>query len=187
MTIGLKNLVMAVVESDDESGTVYKEVELLAGAIDVNVSPESSDADIQYADDVEFDSITPDVDYSISAETAGFPVATMAKLNGHKLDSEGGMIIRAGDEPPYVALGFMSEKSKKAGGGYRYVWLYKCKPALMETTYHTKEGKSITRQTGKVTFRGVSRISDGLKQYVVDKAITDFFDEPYTPTLPANP
>lgn len=183
MTIGLKNLVMATVTKDDQTSTTYSTVTPLAGAINVSITPEDAEANRQYADDVEYDSITPDSEYTIEMETTGFSVEVMAKLQGHTLDSNEGMIIKAGDEPPYIALGFKAEKSKQAGGGDRYVWIYKAKPKLMAHTFHTKEGKEITRQTGKVSFRGVARISDGLKQYVVDKDIADFFDAPYTPTM----
>jgi phi13 family phage major tail protein len=184
MTVGLKNLVVAPLISDTEEGAVYGAVQLLAGAIDAKITPANAETDDQYADDIKYDSTTPESEDDIEIETAGFTVAQLAFLQGHALSTTGGLMKRDGDEPPYVALGFKSEKSAKYGGGYRYVWIYKAKPQMMEQTFHTKEGKTITRQTGKVKFKGANRIFDRLAQYVTDTYSATFFDAPVVPALP---
>ena len=183
--IGLKNVVFAELTADTATiGTVtgettYGSVEVLAGAIDAQITPDTTDANIQYADDVEYDALAPDTSYTIEAEIAGLTIAQMAKLQGHKLSSDGGVIIKDGDNPPYIAFGF---KSAKSGGGFRYVWIYKAKPEFMAQGYHTKEGPSVTRQTVKIKLKGIARISDGLKQYITDKESENFFDAPATPS-----
>lgn len=189
MTIGLKNLVFFPLLTDTETETTYGPKIELAGAIDAQISPENAESNVMHADDVEWDSITPDSEYSISLETAGFPLDVLSKLQGHTLSNKGGVIMKDGDEPPYGALAFKAEKSKKAGGGYRYVELFKVKPAFSQSAYHTKEGRNITRQTGKMTMRGISRISDGLKQYITDDQTEGetFFTAPVTPTEPVTP
>ena len=168
MTIGFKNLVVAPLISDTEEGAVYGPVRLLSGAINAQIAPEAAETDDQYADDEKYDSMTLDNDDDVEVETAGFSVANMAFLQGHVLSTTGGMVVRRGDEPPYVALGFKAEKSAKHGGGYRYVWLYKAKPEMLTQTFRTKEGKTITRQTGKMKFKNEKRIFDGLSQFVTD-------------------
>jgi phi13 family phage major tail protein len=184
MTIGLKNLVVAPMISDTETGAAYGAVQLLAGAIDAKISPANAEADDQYADDALFDSLTPDAEDDIEIETAGFTIAQLAMLQGHAISVAGDMIERNGDTPPFVALGFKSQKSAKYGGGYRYVWIYKAKPQMMEQTFHTKEGKTVTRQTGKVKFKAAARIYDGLSKLVTDVLSATFFNAPVVPVLP---
>lgn len=182
MTIGLKNVVYCKVLDDVDGGvTTYGPVKPLIGAIDAQVVPQNADPNVQYADDGEFDVITPDADYDIDLETAGFTVADMAELQGHEIDANGGMILKQGDEPPYIAVGFKSEKSTKFGGGYRYVWIYKARPQMMSHTFHTKEGATITRQTGKMRLTGIKRLSDGFKQYITDTPPEGFLSAPYMP------
>lgn len=185
MTIGLKNLVWFPVEEESDSEITYGAAEALAGAIDAQINPQGAEANKLYADDVEWDSITPDAEYTIELETVGFPAATLAKLQGHTLSDDGGVIVKAGDEPPYGALAFKSEKSKKSGGGFRYVVLYRTKASFAPAAYHTKEGNSITRQTGKMSFSAVARLHDGLMQYIVDaqEDPTGFFTAPVLPVV----
>jgi phi13 family phage major tail protein len=82
-------------------------------------------------------------------------------------------------------------KSEKANGKYRYIWLYKTRAKPVTENYATREGKTITRQTGEVEWVAVKRISDGRYQAVADegengftaeKAAT-FLDSVYTPVV----
>lgn len=181
-TIGLKNVVYAILKTDIDGGaTTYDTVAPLAGAIEAQITPERADPDVQFADDIEYDVVASDGAYAIEMELVGLDTATIAKLEGHKVDAQGGAIIKAGDTPPYIALGFKSQKAG-AQGSYRYVWLYKCRPEMMAQGYRTREGDKITRQTAKLKLKAISRASDGLKQYITDTATQTFFDAPFTPT-----
>ena len=86
--IGLKNVVFAVLKTDTATvgevpgATTYDPVEFLAGAIDAQITPDTTEANIQYADDVEYDALAPDTSYTIEAEIAGLTAANMAKLQG---------------------------------------------------------------------------------------------------------
>ncbi len=51
-TIGLKNVVIAPLAIDTEEGHTYGTVQAVAGAIEASVTPDSTDPDILYADDV---------------------------------------------------------------------------------------------------------------------------------------
>lgn len=181
--IGLKKLVAWEVTADVDGGaTTYGPVIALEGAIEATVTPDTSEANVQHADDVEFDSLAPDTPYTIEVDVAGVSVANQAKLQGHALDANGGMIIKKGDNPPYFAFAF---KSEKADGSYRYVVIHKAKPQFMPRSYKTKEGTTITRQTSKMTLKGTARISDGMKQYIVDGLDSGeeaaFFTAPHNP------
>ena len=51
-TIGMKNVVIAPLTQDDDTGVTYGDLQLVAGAIEASITPENADPDIQYADDV---------------------------------------------------------------------------------------------------------------------------------------
>ena len=59
-TVGLKNVVIAPLTTDTEETLTYGELQLMAGAIEASITPESADPDVQYADDIEFDVLYPD-------------------------------------------------------------------------------------------------------------------------------
>ena len=93
-----------------------------------------------------------------------------------------------GVDEAYFAVGFMSEK---ANGKYRYVWLFKVRAKPVTESYATKEGTTITRQTGEVEWTAIKRTSDGRYQAIADegeggfdssKAAT-FLESVYTPTF----
>ncbi len=60
-TIGLKNMVIAPLTEDNETTLTYGDLQLVAGAIEASVTPNNTDPQVQYADDVEFDTLYPDV------------------------------------------------------------------------------------------------------------------------------
>ena len=88
---------------------------------------------------------------------------------GNAIDDNGVLVRTSTDKPPYFAVGFMSEK---ANHKFRYVWLYKVRAKPMTETYKTKEGQTITRQTGSVEWTAIKRTSDGRYQAVADEGET---------------
>ena len=59
-TIGLKNVVIAPLTADTETGHTYGDLQLVTGAIEASVTPDNADPDILYADDIEFDTLYAD-------------------------------------------------------------------------------------------------------------------------------
>lgn len=121
-TVGLKNMVIAPLTEDTEETVSYGTLQAVAGAIEATITPESADPDVQYADDVEFDTLYPDPEISFSTSMADIPLTIQEMIFGNQIDDNGVLIRSANDKPGYFAVGFMSEK---ANGKYRYVWLYK--------------------------------------------------------------
>lgn len=184
-TIGLKDLVTAELLTDTSAGTTYDAVEAVAGSINIEVSDDSGDADIQYADDSEFDRLYPLPKLSFSMEMADIPPAMQAKFFGHAVDTYGVVVASQDDVPPYRAFGF---KSKKADGTYRYVWLLKCIPVKRsaDSTYNTEQGDSVERQTSTIEWSAIPLVSTGEYRYMVDDDTSafstkkeSFFDAPY--------
>lgn len=191
--VGLRNVVFAVMEDGTDlegSAPTYGTVKASVEAIDVQISHNNADPDVQYADDVESDVLYPDPEIKMTLEVKELPLADQATMLGHTIDSKGVMVEKADPKPPYLAMGF---KSKKRNGKDRYVWYLKGRAAPLEETYHTEEGKTITRQTDKVVLTFIKRTFDSHVSYKVDEdnpsfadAKATFFDAPYV-SVPAAP
>ena len=170
-TIGLKNVVIAPLETDTESGHSYGTVQAVAGAIEASVTPDNSDPDILYADDVEFDTLYADPSVSFKLKMADIPLTIQEMLFANKIDDKGVLIRTAQDKPPYFAVGFKSEKSN---GKFRYVWLFKMRAKPVTESFATKEGDKVTRQTPEVEFTAIKRTHDGRWQAVADEGENGF-------------
>lgn len=191
-TVGLKNVVIAPLTEDTDTSHTYGELQLVAGAIEATITPDNTDPDIQYADDIEFDVLYPDPELTFSTSMADVPLAIQEMIFGNQIDGNGVLVRTASDRPPYFAVGFKSEKSD---GAFRYVWLYKVRAKPMTESYKTKEGKTITRQNGSVEWTAIKRTHDGRYQAVADegqngfdasKAAT-FLETVYEPAFTAEP
>ena len=170
-TIGLKNVVIAPLTKDDATETTYGTVESLVGAIEASITPQNTDPEVQYADDGEYDTVYPDPELEIRLQMADIPLDKRKLLFDNKIDQNGVLIKNASDKPTYFAVGF---KSEKADHTYRYVWLYKVRATPMTENYATKEGDTITRQTGEIVFTAIKRTSDGQYQAVADEGANGF-------------
>ena len=173
-TVGLKNMVIAPVTEDTETSTTYGDLQRVAGAIEATITPENNDPDIQYFDDVEGDVLYPDPELTFKTKLADLPLVVQEMIFSNKIDDNGVLIRTANDKPGYFAVGFMSEK---ANGTFRYVWLFKVRAKPVTETYATKEGTSITRQTGEVEWTAIKRTSDGRYQAVADEGENGFTAE----------
>lgn len=190
-TVGLKNMVIAPVTEDTETSTTYGDLQRVAGAIEATITPENNDPDIQYFDDVEGDVLYPDPELTFKTKLADLPLIVQEMIFSNKIDDNGVLIRTANDKPGYFAVGFMSEK---ANGTFRYVWLFKVRAKPVTETYATKEGTSITRQTGEVEWTAIKRTSDGRYQAVADEGENGFTAEKaaaflntvYTPVFTAS-
>ena len=165
-TIGLKNMVIAPLTTDTEESLVYGELQLVAGAIEASITPDNADPEVQWADDIEFDTLYPDPELTFKTKMADIPLAIQEMIFGNNIDNNGVLIRTASDKPPYFAVGFKSEKSN---GKYRFVWLYKVRAKPLTENYATKEGKTINRQTGEVEWTAIKRTNDGRYQAVADE------------------
>ena len=173
-TIGLKNVVIAPLLTDTEAGHSYGDLQLLAGAIEASVTPDNADPDILYADDIEFDTLYADPNIDFKLKMADIPLLIQEMIFANKIDDNGVLIRTSQDKPPYFAVGFKSEKSN---GKYRYVWLYKVRAKPATENYATKEGTTVTRQTGEIEWTAIKRTHDGRYQAVADEGQNGFTAE----------
>ena len=173
-TIGLKNMVIAPLTEDTEETLTYGELQLVAGAIEASVTPDNADPQIQYADDIEFDTLYPDPQLSFKTKMADIPLTIPAMIFGNRIDENGFLIRTSTDKPPYFAVGFKSEKSNHK---FRFVWLYKVRAKPLTEKYATKEGTTINRQTGEVEWTAIKRTNDSRYQAVADEDENGFTAE----------
>lgn len=98
----------------------------------MSITPNNADPDVQYADDIEFDVIQPDPEVTVALEMTQLPLDIRAGIEGAKLDDKGVMVQSANDTPPYYAIG---AKAELRAGGFRYIWLLKCRATPMTEQY----------------------------------------------------
>lgn len=173
-TIGLKNVVIAPLTKDDATETTYGTVVSLVGAIEASITPQNTDPEVQYADDGEYDAVYPDPELEFRLQMVDIPLDKRKLFFDNKIDQNGVLVKNASDKPSYYAIGFISEKADHKN---RYVWLYKVRATPMTENYATKEGDTITRQTGEISFTAIKRTSDGQYQAVADEGENGFTAE----------
>lgn len=182
--IGLRDIHIALLQTDTESETTYDAVEKLERAITAKLTPKSSSEKVYSDDEVEevlakFDSC------DIEIETNQLTLKSRAKLQGATLIN-GELVEKSTDIPPEVAVGF---RSKKSNGKYKYVWLLKGKFELAEDEYSTETDK-IESKTPKLKGTFYSRKSDNAWRLTLDEdeagtsttRVADWFKQ--VPTLP---
>ena len=179
-TVGLKNVVLAPLVEDTEETLTYGELQLVAGAIEASITPENADPDVQYYDDIEGDVLYADPELAFKTKMADLPLIIQEMIFGNKIDDNGVLIRSSTDKPPYFAVGFMSEKSNHK---FRYVWLFKVRAKPVTENYATKEGTTITRQTGEVEWVAIKRTHDNQYQAVADEGENGFTAEKGTTFL----
>ena len=170
-TVGLKNMVIAPLSTDTEAAHTYGALQLVAGAIEASITPENADPNVHYADDVEFDVLYLDPELSFKTKMADLPLTIQELVFGNEIDNNGVLVRTSTDRPPYFAVGF---KSEKANHTYRYVWLYKVRAKPVTESYQTKEGTTVTRQTGEVEWTAIKRTHDNRYQVVADEGENGF-------------
>ena len=173
-TVGLKNVVLAPLVEDTETTLTYGDLQLVAGAIEASITPENADPDVQYYDDVEGDVLYADPELAFKTKMADLPLLIQEMIFGNRIDDNGVLVRSSTDKPPYFAVGFMSEKSNHK---YRYVWLFKVRAKPVTENYATKEGTTITRQTGEVEWVAIKRTHDNQDQAVADEDENGFTAE----------
>lgn len=178
-TIGLRDLYVDVLTSDEEGTAVYEnEPTRLAKAITADLSVNVTQASL-YADDGVDETASEFVDGELKLGTNDLSSEASAKILGLKPDSKGVLISKTDDMPVYVAVGF---RAKKPNGEFKYVWLYKVKFNIPSESYKTK-GESIEFTTPEITGKIIARTDGAWKAEWTGKEDTEpgstWFDKVY--------
>lgn len=161
--IGLRDIHIAVLKSDDNTGVTYDPPIKLERAISAKISPKSNSENI-YSDDSVEDVITAFDGVDVEIEVNQLSLTSRAELQGAKV-VKGVLVENKDDIPPTIALGF---KSKKNNGKYRFVWLLKGKFELAADEYDT-EAEKPKAQSAKLKGKFYSRESDGNYRFIADE------------------
>ena len=175
--VGLKNIYVAEIESEEGNVITYGTPKKIAHAITANITPNVEQA-VLYGDDraVESEEALADIDVEITV--TDLTIEDYAFLLGAEVDVNNGVTDSIDNIAPYVALGFEVPLSK---GGKRMYWYYKGKFSIPSSEHNTKQG-SIEYQTPTVTAKFMPR-EDGKWRYRVDAnetnttLITEWFSE----------
>ena len=152
-TIGLRDLYRAPITIGDDGAEEYGTPVKMAKAISAELSVEVAEAILYAADEVVKEFVSGELTLNVN----DLLPADLAALLGQKQDDDKVVYGADTDEPPYFAIGF---RAKKAGGTYKYIWLYKVKFAIPSENYTTK-GDSIEFTTPEIVGQFIKR-SDGL-------------------------
>ncbi len=165
--IGLKDVHVALIESDGVSGTVYKAPVKISRAITAKITP-SVNSETLYSDDGVEDELSAFAGCEVEIEQNALTLEHRALILGKRYKN-GELVENSGDLPPKLALLFKSEKSTstKANPVYRYCVLYKGKFSEIEDEYETK-GEKPNSKTTKIKGKFYDRDSDGNWRMMLD-------------------
>src|SRR5699024_9641634 len=120
-TIGLRDIYYAVIESDDESGTVYGDPKKFSPAMTLTYTPTYNRASLR--GDGQVVSTTSSKGSTTVAVGLTDPTKeAQADVLGAKIAADGGVLEGADNRPADVALMYRAEK---ANGSFRYDVIYK--------------------------------------------------------------
>ena len=164
--IGLRDVHYAILDNDEVDVEVtYEAPQRIIGATTANVNPNPS-TETLFADDGPMEVATTIGDVELELEMAEIPLPIQAILLGHTWNDVDKQIERkAGDVPPWVAVGF---KSLKSNGNYRYMWLLKGRFMVPEQSHETK-GDTVTFQPEGMNAAFVRRDFDDVYQIEADE------------------
>ena len=156
MTIGLRDLFVAPIATDENGVDTYGEPVRLAKAIKANVNVKTAEGQLHADDgidvaDKEFISL------EMKLNTNDLSPRIRAMILGQKTDADGAVYGGGDDDAPYFAVGF---RAKKRGKTYLYIWYYRLKFGVPSEDYETK-GENINYKTPEITGIGMTR-HDGL-------------------------
>jgi phi13 family phage major tail protein len=143
--IGCDHAVVAKLTEGTDGTPTYATIMPLPGLVKMNVNPNAS-LETMFYDDGPGDTASTLGKIEVEFEKNALAIAESAFLLGHTVDTNGALVSAADDTPPWVALGFRSQKSD---GTYKYVWLYKGKFSDPEMQNETKKD-SINFQTDTI-------------------------------------
>lgn len=156
--IGLDNVVIAELLSDDVNGVTYDTPIALKGAVNASVNP-NSDVAVDYADNGPFFVMNNRGNTELSLELTNVDPAVLAKMLGQK--RSGGITVETPmDSSPYFAMGFrvwVGGTDENGNKIYEYMWLAKGKFSVPESGAETKK-ESVSFQHKNMTAQFVATI-----------------------------
>lgn len=148
---GVENLVCAEVTTDTAEKYETGEVFDIAGVAELGRTTENS-SETKYYDNVPalvIDSVGAD---TVTCSVSGIALDVLSKITGQIYDESLGVLVEGERDAKYYALGY---KTKKTNGQEVYVWRYKGKFSIPDSTHSTQTAG--TESNGQeITYTGIS-------------------------------
>ena len=182
--VGVRNLVFAKVATDDVSGHTYEtDIKQAPDVIEIALTAQKTEDQLGANDNPLFEILETNDGYEVSVIQAAMGADKCAFLLGQTVDDNGAVVESARDNPPYVAMGFITARSD---GTDDYVWMYKGKFGPGDQTFHTKEQGTVNWQTPTITGKFGPRVHDGKIKIAINtgdesaaSVLPTFFDSVY--------
>lgn len=162
--ISVNKMYYALVLSDTEEGVTYSAPVWLQGVNTVAYNPNTQTASWD-ADGGTYVSYAGDGEVQTTITIADLNPEDYATLMGVQRDQHGVISEGVNDNPPEVAIGFMSEKSD---GAMRFTWVLKGKFSKQEESVTSKGGAGITFQPRTIMHTALPRTFDRKKRRFLD-------------------
>ena len=159
---GLKNVYIALVTKDDETGCTYGIPEKLERGLKATLKPKNTSTKL-YSDDAVEEILNAFDSVDVSIELNQLSLASRARLQGARV-VKGQLVESRNDIAPTLALGF---QSKKSNGAQRFVWLLKGSFQTTDDGYETEADK-IKDQTASLAGTFYARNYDGNYRMIAD-------------------
>lgn len=164
---GILDLYYAMMSKEETSTTppTYGDPKVLAKSIEVTITPGYREGKLHASNATVRNTKRIDT-YTASLHVDKIPHAVLNELLGREVDSNGVQIIKGGNEPPKVAVGFACTLDD---GSKELWWLYK--GTFSEPTKTAKtDGDAIEYQTPTIEGVFVRRMNDDALAATVDTA-----------------
>lgn len=150
---GIRGLKAAILLTDTTESLTYDSVFDIAGTATLTRATESS-TEAHYYDNIAAVVIEGVGADTVTADVSAIPLDVLAKITGQYLDPTTGTFVEGNANPPYLAIGYVTENT---AGKEMYVWRHKVKAGIPDSTHSTKNnGTDANGQ--QIVFTGVDTV-----------------------------
>ena len=169
--INVADPVFCLLTSDTADAVTYGEIESLGDAMQIQITP-GVQTGVLYGNGVQKENITMLSSIALALDVNKVKIEARAKILGNKYEN-GVLIETAGDEAPYIALGFRVDQTN---GKAEYVWLLKGRAQPINDNVQQKT-ETINFSTNTLNINFIPREKDKQLRYFADSANADFTED----------
>lgn len=165
--INIVDPVYAVIQSDTKEGTTYGEVKKLGAAMQVQLTALISSG-VLYGDGVQQENISKLNGIALVVDVNKINIEDRSAILGNKYEN-GVIHERAGDEAPYIAVGYKVEQTNKK---VELIWLLKGRAQPTNSSVQ-QSTENFNFSTDSITVNFIPRDSDKELRFFADSANGD--------------
>jgi phi13 family phage major tail protein len=165
--INIVDPVYAVIQSDTKEGTTYGEVKKLGAAMQVQLTASISSG-VLYGDGVQQENISKLNGIALVVDVNKINIEDRSAILGNKYEN-GVIHERAGDEAPYIAVGYKVEQTNKK---VELIWLLKGRAQPTNSSVQ-QSTENFNFSTDSITVNFIPRDSDKELRFFADSANGD--------------